>query len=38
MAYLPIEHARVGAAFEVGIRGRFEPALVVATPFYQRAR
>jgi len=36
LAYLPIEMTEVGTAFEVEIRGRTEPADVVATPFYKR--
>jgi aminomethyltransferase len=36
LAYLPIELTEVGTAFEVEIRGRTEPAEVVATPFYKR--
>ncbi len=36
MAYLPIEHARVGTEFDVDIRGRRTPARVVPMPFYKR--
>ena len=38
LAYLPLELARPETAFEVEIRGRMEPATVVPTPFYKRAR
>jgi aminomethyltransferase len=36
LVYLPIELTDEGTAFEVEIRGRMEPAVVVATPFYKR--
>jgi aminomethyltransferase len=36
MAYLPIEHARPGAEFDVDIRGRRTRAQVVPMPFYKR--
>lgn len=36
LAYLPIELTEVGTAFDIDIRGRNEPAEVVATPFYKR--
>lgn len=36
LAYLPIEAAAVGSEFEIEIRGRHEPAVVVDTPFYKR--
>ena len=38
LAYLPVALAEPGTRFEVGIRGRGEPAVVVPTPFYKRAR
>jgi aminomethyltransferase len=36
LAYLPADCRKVGATFEVGIRGRRAQAEVVATPFYKR--
>ena len=36
LAYLPIELTEVGTAVQIEIRGRTEPADVVATPFYKR--
>jgi aminomethyltransferase len=36
MAYLPVEHARPGAEFDVDIRGRRTRAQVVPMPFYRR--
>ena len=38
LAYLPIALAQPGSRFEIEIRGRLEPAVVVPTPFYKRAR
>ena len=38
MAYLPIESAIPGREFEVEIRGKRISAVVVATPFYKRAK
>ncbi|HXG61802.1 MAG TPA: glycine cleavage system aminomethyltransferase GcvT [Planctomycetota bacterium] len=38
MAYLPAELARPGEAVEIDIRGRREPARVVALPFYRREK
>ena len=38
LAYLPIALATPGTRFSVEIRGRAEPAVVVPTPFYKRAR
>jgi aminomethyltransferase len=38
LAYLPIEHAGVGTAFEVDVRGRRLAARVVQTPFYKRSK
>jgi aminomethyltransferase len=38
LAYLPIAMTEPGTRFEVAIRGRREPAVVVPTPFYKRAR
>lgn len=38
LAYLPIALAEPGTRFEVAIRGRMEPAVVVPTPFYKRPR
>ena len=36
MAYVPIEHARPGAEFDIDIRGRRTRAQVVPMPFYRR--
>jgi aminomethyltransferase len=36
LAYLPTEHALVGTAFHVSVRGRMCGARVVPTPFYKR--
>jgi len=38
LAYLPIALTAPGTRFEIDIRGRAEPAVVVPTPFYKRAR
>jgi aminomethyltransferase len=38
LAYLPTEHAKIGAELAVGIRGRRVRARVVPTPFYKRPR
>ena len=38
LAYLPIALTEPGSRFEIDIRGRAEPAVVVPTPFYKRAR
>jgi aminomethyltransferase len=38
LAYLPVEHASPGAAFDVDIRGRQSGARVVPLPFYKRPR
>ncbi|HKQ61452.1 MAG TPA: glycine cleavage system aminomethyltransferase GcvT [Candidatus Polarisedimenticolaceae bacterium] len=38
LVYLPSELAAEGTPFEVDVRGRREPARVVPTPFYKRAR
>jgi len=38
LAYLPIALAEPGSRFDIEIRGRAEPAVVVPTPFYKRAR
>jgi len=38
LAYLPLELCEVGTEFEVEIRRRQEPAVVVSTPFYRRER
>ena len=38
LAYLPPVLSEPGSEFEVGIRGRREPARVVPTPFYKRDR
>jgi aminomethyltransferase len=38
LAYLPVEAGEPGTAFEVEIRGRKEPAVVVPTPFYAREK
>ena len=38
LAYLPVEHAKVGTEIGVLVRGREIPAVVVKTPFYKRGR
>ena len=38
LAYLPTQHASLGAEFFVVVRGRNVPARVVETPFYKRGR
>ena len=38
LTYLPIALTEPGTRFEVEIRGRREPAVVVPTPFYKRTR
>jgi aminomethyltransferase len=38
LAYLPIALTQPGSRFTIDIRGRLEPAVVVPTPFYTRAR
>ena len=38
MAYLPVEHTKVGTEFDVDIRGRRSRAKVVPMPFYKRSR
>jgi aminomethyltransferase len=38
LAYLPAEHSAVGTNFEVLVRERPVPAVVVKTPFYKRGR
>ena len=38
MAYVPVEHARPGAEFDVDIRGRRTRAQVVPMPFYKRQK
>jgi aminomethyltransferase len=38
LAYLPIALTHPGSRFTIDIRGRLEPAVVVPTPFYTRAR
>jgi aminomethyltransferase len=38
LAYLPVAHTAIGTEIEIEVRGRGEPATVVATPFYKRAR
>jgi aminomethyltransferase len=38
LAYLPVALAAPGSRFEIDIRGRMEPAVVVPTPFYKRPR
>jgi len=38
LAYLPIHLTDPGSRFAIDIRGRLEPAVVVPTPFYTRAR
>jgi len=36
MGYVPKEHSKPGATFEIDIRGKNQPAVVVKTPFYKR--
>ncbi len=36
LAYLPLQAAQPGTEIAIDIRGRAEPAVVVATPFYKR--
>jgi aminomethyltransferase len=36
LAYLPTELSGTGVGFQVEIRGRYEDAVVVPTPFYKR--
>ena len=38
MAYLPVEHTKPGAEFEIEIRGRRARARVVPLPFYKRPK
>jgi aminomethyltransferase len=38
LAYLPLELTEPGTEFQVEIRGRPEPAVVVPTPFYKRPK
>jgi aminomethyltransferase len=38
LTYLPLEMCEPGTEFQVQIRNRFEPAVVVPTPFYKRSR
>jgi aminomethyltransferase len=38
LAYLPLSLGEPGTRFDVAIRGRLEPAVVVPTPFYKRPR
>ncbi len=38
LAYLPVELTEHGTQFDVDVRGRPEPAVVVPTPFYTRER
>jgi aminomethyltransferase len=38
LAYLPVALTEPGTRFEIEIRGRAEPAVVIPTPFYKRAR
>jgi len=38
LGYVPVEHAQVGTAIEVEIRGQRVPARVVEKPFYRRNR
>ena len=38
LAYLPVEHAKVGTEIGILVRGRAVPAVVVKTPFYKRDR
>lgn len=38
LVYLPIALRQPGSRFEIDIRGRLEPAVVVPTPFYSRPR
>ncbi|WP_234041870.1 glycine cleavage system aminomethyltransferase GcvT [Persicirhabdus sediminis] len=36
MAYLPVEHAKIGTQLEIDVRGRRFPAEVVKKPFYKK--
>ena len=38
LAYLLLASTQPGSRFEIDIRGRLEPAVVVSTPFYKRPR
>ena len=38
LAYLPTALSEIGTTFDVDIRGKSQPAEVVATPFYRRPR
>jgi aminomethyltransferase len=38
MAYLPVALSQVGSTFEVDIRGKRVPAVVVPKPHYKRAK
>ncbi len=38
MGYVPVEHAEIGAALEVDVKGKRIPAAVVEMPFYKRER
>ncbi len=36
MAYLPIEHSKLGTDLQIDVRGRLFPAQVVKKPFYKK--
>jgi aminomethyltransferase len=36
MAYLPAEHATVGQAFEIDVRGKLRKAIVASRPLYTK--
>src|ERR1051325_5469237 len=38
LAYVPVEHATVGQAIQIDVRGRLVAAQVVKTPFYKRQK
>jgi aminomethyltransferase len=38
LAYVPAEHAAVGTAIGIEIRGTSVPAEIVKTPFYKRTK
>ena len=38
LAYVPIEFAKVGQIIQINIRGKFQKAQIVKTPFYKRTQ
>jgi aminomethyltransferase len=38
LAYVPVEHANVGQAIKIDVRGKLVGAQIVKTPFYKRPR